>query len=349
MRRICSAALAAGALALALSMTTPVALAQPIGEPPPLVKMVQAPGGFPRVPSEPDLAAVETLPIDEVRSLANAGRADARVQLARLLWWNGDLTQPLELLRAPAEAGMPVAQYLLSTYLARRDPPASVRLLVQAAGAGHAVAQEALALLHTSGARGVERNRDEAFRLYLAAGRQGLRNAQMNVGAMLCRGDGVAADVELGRRWFVNSQQGQRMPLPATAGGCAPPDTETAAAAAGGASGASGSASAPGAGRPSREQMRALAASPLGQCLRRPPPYPVAAQRDELEGEVVLAFEVSAAGTAGAPAVARSSLRPLLDAAAMLHLRQCIDSTAEASAGKLPPGRFLLPLTFKLE
>lgn len=188
--------------------------------PPPLVAMVQAPGGFPRVPSEGFLRNVETLPIERLRELADAGQVDARVQWARLLWWNGNTSDPVRLLKEPAAAGVPVAQYLLSSYLRTRDPAASLDWLRQAAQGGHAIAQETLAAHHLAGTQGLERSVDQAFKLYLQAGRQGLRNAQMNVGMMLCTGRGTPADKATGRRWFLNSQQGQPMPLPPRAAGC---------------------------------------------------------------------------------------------------------------------------------
>jgi TPR repeat protein len=184
--------------------------------------MVQAPGGYPRVPTEEPLTAVEQLPKDEVAALAKNGRRDAQIQLARLLWWDGDASQPVELLRPHAEAGIPVAQYLLSTYLRfrNRDTAGSLRWLREAARQGHPVAQETIAGYLERGANGIEQSLPEAFAMYLAAGRQGLRNAQMNVGIMLCKGLGVSPDKPLGKLWFQNSQAGQLVPLSPRAAGC---------------------------------------------------------------------------------------------------------------------------------
>lgn len=208
-------------LALGPGLYLPALAAEPpIGPPPALVAMVQAPGGFPRVPSEASLRSVETLPIEQVRALAQAGQAEAKVQWARLLWWNGNTSDPIRLLNEPAAAGLPVAQYLLAGYLRARDPAASIDWLKQAAQAGHAIAQETLAAHHLAGTQGVERSVDQAFALYLQAGRQGLRHAQMNVGMMLCTGRGTPIDKATGRLWFLNSQQGQAMPLPPRAAGC---------------------------------------------------------------------------------------------------------------------------------
>jgi TPR repeat protein len=209
------------ALAALLSVALGAA-AGDIGQPPPLVAEVRAPGGYPRVPAEAFLAQVQALPIAELRPLAEQGRADAQIQLARLLWWDGDTQTPLALLRPHAEAGVPVAQYLLGSYLRlrNRDLPGALAWLSAAARQGHPVAQETLAGAYENGSLGVQRSDDEAFRLYLAAGRAGLRHAQMNVALHLCRGRAVAQDKALGRAWLASSQQGQPVPLPAASAGC---------------------------------------------------------------------------------------------------------------------------------
>lgn len=194
----------------------------PVGEPPALAKTVRAPGGYPGVPSEPALAAVEQLSLEEVRALAESGREDASIQWARLLWMGGNRTQPLDLLRKPAQAGSPVAKYLLGTYLRSTggDPKTAAQLLSEAAHAGHAIAQETLAGHHERGTLGFTRSDQEAFAWYLPAARQGLRHAQLQVGLMLCQGRGVKPDKSLGRRWVANSQQGVLLPVSPAAAGC---------------------------------------------------------------------------------------------------------------------------------
>jgi TPR repeat protein len=196
--------------------------AEPIGNPPILVATVEAPGGYPFVPSEPYLISVEKLAKEELRILSKAGRIDATIQLARLLWMDGNRIAPVELLTEPTANGIPVAQYLLGMYMRfnKGDKPRSLKLLQDAARQGHAIAQETLAIYYESGTDGVEKNVEEAFRWYLAAGKQGLRHSQMNVGMYLCIGRGVEEDKKTGRAWFLNSQQGQRMPLPPRSAGC---------------------------------------------------------------------------------------------------------------------------------
>ena len=199
-----------------------LAHAEPIGPPPELVSTAEAPGGYPKVPSEPFLISVESLGKAELRALQKAGRPDAAVQLARLLWMDGDRFTPLELLKEPADSGVPVAQYLLGTYLrfGKGEQARSLMLIQEAARQGHPIAQETLASYFEGGSNGVEKNDVEAFRLYLAAGRQGLRHSQFNVGMFLCTGRGVDKDQATGKAWFMNSQKDQRMPFPPRAAGC---------------------------------------------------------------------------------------------------------------------------------
>lgn len=110
----------------------------------------------------------------------------------------------------------------------------------------------------------------------------------------------------------------------------------------------SAAASAP-AARDISEEARAVASSALGACFRRAPAYPRAAVRAEQEGTTVVSFEVSAAGVAERPVLSRSSRFPLLDEAALNHMKRCLEATAAQTQGTLPPGRYALPLVWRLE
>lgn len=209
-------------LAAALSAAMACAAAPDIGQPPPPVANVRTPGGYAAVPAEPFLAQVQALPVAELRPLANAGRADAQIQLARLLWWDGDTQTPITLLKPHAEAGVPVAQYLLGSFLRlrNRDVPGALAWLTAAAEQGHAMAQETLAGAYRDGRLGLPQSDADAFRLYLAAGKAGLRNAQLNVAMHLCSGRVVAPDKALGRVWLASSQQGAPIPVSTADLGC---------------------------------------------------------------------------------------------------------------------------------
>jgi TonB family protein len=97
------------------------------------------------------------------------------------------------------------------------------------------------------------------------------------------------------------------------------------------------------------EDGRVVASSVLGACFSRPPQYPAAALLDDQEGRTIVSLEVSATGVAERPAVLRSSKFALLDEAALNHMKQCLRTTAKETDGKLPPGRYALPLVWRLE
>ena len=97
------------------------------------------------------------------------------------------------------------------------------------------------------------------------------------------------------------------------------------------------------------EDGRVVASSALGACFRMPPQYPAAALRDDQQGSTTVSFEVSASGVAERPVVLRSSRFPLLDEAALNHMKKCITSTAKETDGTLPAGRYALPLIWRLE
>ena len=196
--------------------------AQDIGPPPPLTPYIKTPGGYAAVPAEEFLAKVQGLSVAELMPLAKEGRPDAVIQLARLRWADGDTLTPIDAVRPHAEAGIPVAQYLLASFLRFRnkDVPGAVTWLAAAAKQGHPLAQEALAGAYAAGLLGLQRSPDEAFRLYLAAGKAGLRHAQMNVAISLCNGHSGPPDKALGKLWLASSQQGQPVPLSASSAGC---------------------------------------------------------------------------------------------------------------------------------
>ncbi|KAJ1539481.1 hypothetical protein HK405_012878, partial [Cladochytrium tenue] len=93
----------------------------------------------------------------------------------------------VELIRAAADAGMPVAcaqmgHMYRSGQLVERDPSRALPYLERAAAAGHVEAAFLAGTLYAAG-DGVEKDPRRAFELYLQAANQGLAVAQHNVGA----------------------------------------------------------------------------------------------------------------------------------------------------------------------
>jgi len=177
---------------------------------------------FGTVPYEPYLKEVQDLDISELVELHKIGRIDATIQLARELWWDGDAETPINLLRNPADQGIPVAQYLLGSYLKfkNRDLEGSSRWLTRAADAGHPIAQETLASYYYWGKYGFPVDLQKAYQLYRLAAEQGLKNSQMNVGMMLCAGKGVPRDKAEGSKWFLKANKGEKVRISLKEGGC---------------------------------------------------------------------------------------------------------------------------------
>lgn len=160
--------------------------------------------------------------MDKLVELHKAGRLDATVQLARSLWWDGDAETPIALLLAPAERGIPVAQYLLGIFLRfkERDLDGSAYWLKTAAAAGHSIAQETLASYYEKGSFGFPIDDGQAYQLYRQAAEQGLKHSQLNVAMMLCTGRGVAADRNEAAKWLGKANQGQRSRISLKEAGC---------------------------------------------------------------------------------------------------------------------------------
>ena len=97
------------------------------------------------------------------------------------------------------------------------------------------------------------------------------------------------------------------------------------------------------------DPARTVASSALGRCFRYAPKYPPAALRYGQEGRTLVRFEVSRDGIAENPVTQISSGFPLLDVAALNHMRGCIERTAVETKGLLPAGRYALPMDWRLE
>ncbi|MCW2601815.1 MAG: polar development protein PodJ [Frankiales bacterium] len=179
-------------------------------------------GLFGAATDDPYLNRVRDMPVEQLRQLHEAGELDATIQLAKVLWWDGDTEGPISLLQKPAEMGIPYAQYLLGSYLRfkNRDVPGALTWIGKASEAGHPLAQETLAGFHSIGTYGIPVDDKRAFELYLLAAKQGLKHSQMNVGIMLCSGTGTQQNKAEGRKWFLLSQKGQKASFSLRDAGC---------------------------------------------------------------------------------------------------------------------------------
>ncbi|MFC5498596.1 energy transducer TonB [Caenimonas terrae] len=94
---------------------------------------------------------------------------------------------------------------------------------------------------------------------------------------------------------------------------------------------------------------RRVASSPLGACFGRQPAYPARALRNDEQGASLVGFTVSPTGHIEDPGLLRSSGHGLLDQAALAHLNKCIASVTTQPDAALPPGRYALPMVWRIQ
>ncbi len=163
-----------------------------------------------RLGTEPVPEAREVVNVEEVRSQAENGSAEAQWKLGTLLTKGQDVEQDYaeaaKWHRKAAEQGHAAAQRSLAElYEAGQgvplDPAEAARWFRQAAEQGDVVAQYSLAVLYVMG-KGVERDIAEAVKWYRHAAEQGDALAQYNLGVRHSKGDGVAKDPVAAYQWF---------------------------------------------------------------------------------------------------------------------------------------------------
>ena len=138
--------------------------------------------------------------LDEVKSKAEAGDAEAQFNLGQMLRLGKDVerddAEAVRLYRLAAEQRHAKAQFTLGWMYANgrgvdRDDAEAVKLYRLAVEQGHDGAHTNLGWMYENG-RGVEQDNAEAVRLYRFAAEQGSAQAQRNLGVMYHNGKGVA-------------------------------------------------------------------------------------------------------------------------------------------------------------
>ena len=115
---------------------------------------------------------------------------------------DGDLATAESQLR-PLAAGNPDAEAWLGVVLLDRGRNAeAVRALQHSADAGSNEGQHRLALVYAQGLPGVPRNEKRAFELFEKAATAGHQRAQINLGILYFRGQGVERDLVQARAWL---------------------------------------------------------------------------------------------------------------------------------------------------
>ncbi len=114
----------------------------------------------------------------------------------------GDLAAAESSLRALAPADADAAAWLGAVMLERGLQREGLRLIQQSADAGSAEGAHRLALVFAQGDGGTPRNEARAVELFGLAAEKGHQRAQLNLGMLYLRGQGVPRDVVQARAWL---------------------------------------------------------------------------------------------------------------------------------------------------
>ena len=114
----------------------------------------------------------------------------------------GNLASAESSLRALAPADADAAAWLGAILLERGAQRDGLKLIQQSADAGSAEGAHRLALVYAYGEGGVPRNEARAVELFERAAEKGHKRAQLNLGTLYLRGQGVPRDVIQARAWL---------------------------------------------------------------------------------------------------------------------------------------------------
>ena len=161
----------------------------------------------------------ESTPIDQLKTLAAGGNADAMLALGeRLLQSDGTEKNPeegLKWLQQAAEAGRKDAWYDLGVVYANGfagapDMTKAMDCFRKGAEAGNADCQTSLGMFFQAGERipgGVKADPVEAVKWYRLAAAQNHTEAIQHLGMMYVTGQGVTQDVAEGAKWFLKGAE----------------------------------------------------------------------------------------------------------------------------------------------
>jgi len=135
---------------------------------------------------------------------AQGGAQDVSPALAPAVaaYRSGDLATAEASLRPLAAGNADAAAWLGAVLLDRGADREALRLIQQAADAGSAEGNHRLGLINAQGLAGVPRNEAKAVELFEKAAAAGHTRAQINLGILYLRGQGVTRDLVQARAWL---------------------------------------------------------------------------------------------------------------------------------------------------
>ena len=132
----------------------------------------------------------------------DAGDVSPALRAAVAAYRAGDLPTAESSLRALAPANADAAAWLGAILLDRGLQREGLRLIQQSADAGSAEGAHRLALVFAQGDGGTPRNDARAAELFARAAEKGHQRAQLNLGTLYLRGQGVPRDLIQARAWL---------------------------------------------------------------------------------------------------------------------------------------------------
>ena len=132
----------------------------------------------------------------------DAGDGSPALRAAVAAYRAGNLAAAESSLRALAPADADAAAWLGAILLERGLNREGLRLIQQSADAGSAEGAHRLALVFAQGDGGTPRNEARAVELFTRAAEKGHRRAQLNLGTLYLRGQGVPRDLIQARAWL---------------------------------------------------------------------------------------------------------------------------------------------------
>ena len=120
----------------------------------------------------------------------------------------GDLRTAETLLRTLSPKDPEAEAWLGAVLLDRGQVKEALRAMQHAADAGSGEGMHRLALVHATGVPGTPRNDAKAAELFEKAAKAGHRRAQLNIGILYSRGQGVAQDLVQARAWLEKAAAG---------------------------------------------------------------------------------------------------------------------------------------------
>lgn len=151
--------------------------------------------------------------------LAASGVAKAQVEIggdmppplraAVAAYRSGDLRAAEVQLRSQAQNNPDAEAWLGAVLLDRGDNKEALRLFKRSADAGSAEGQHRLALVFAEGLAGTPRNEARAVELFEKAANSGHQRAQLNLGILYFRGQGVTRDLVQVRAWLEKAAAGE--------------------------------------------------------------------------------------------------------------------------------------------